>query len=725
MTLAASKLSRNHVSLPQCSLEFRLQTLSVSLFYGTTPVEELRRSIRQLYSGLRSLNLAFQHAMEVFFERPILSDDLDDSSDLDDEMAPLPSKRSKNAADDDMKGLDSFQSPLDMSSLFPNLEAYSDICAYSGEEFSKLPRNLRSFSCHSISKDAPAECFKDLPPNLTSFSVTSSLSPQKLDFLPKSLTYLSHQALDSDGVAYLAQNPHVLPNLVEFPYDNGRHLKPEEWAGERLPVNILSLSTYNLSPDRLFPIIPQYLLLLRTAGSSSPLHISAQHICTYLPKSLTTFEVEALDWSDISSNIWPTSLTRFRIFNDSAAGPAHFHRLPRTLLYLTINAQRSQQAPTTQEMSPEEEASLRALGQASIAGPDRGLWNRLKHSLISRTIDPFTAAEEYIDQVEKGGLYGLPLSLLELTLCHYSGNIPNALLIPPQVNTLYLYYERPLTQSTNFFGLLPPSLTTTSVLQLTTPSSWDVFRTGAAATSPLRNSTRLVDISWMVDEEIEPYLDFLPRNLRNLKILSDQTLTEEALSKLPLHLESLTVSLKAMPLDPGRWLSALPRSLLHLRVSTPYGTWFEGEHVHFFPPRLESLVFCVRNLKLEHFWSLPRTLRVVANDRPNRTMQALSKYDATGVCIFEIKTVLGAFWRIWSAPDDLARLVLERGKRLLEPMPGIKAMRLPTMTELRLLASNAGNSNAKIDGQAPKKTSSASTSAPSAPPRRSQRLTDR
>lgn len=741
MVLETDKYFRGEVRLPQCLKEFRLHTLKVSTFRPFSDLEASRSLLSQLHSGLQCLELPFKGAAEVFFvDESKTSSDASDSDDAGVEFEPSPPKRPK-LQEGEVEEANGGKGPLNMGLLFPNLTSFTGHDRWSPSTFARLPRHLSSFSCWvigNINDPASVEHFKALPPNLTSFSTEMQFPATVLDILPSSLTYLSPDALGMAEAVYLAKNPHILPNLVEFPcvtssFDHGLPSVLDRMLtllGGRLPDNMSSVEAYDIAPERIFAALSKNVLFLLTTGTSSPFHLTDQLIRTSLPKSLTTLKVGSINWDGVSSNIWPSTLITLTIFNDSAAGPAQFHRLPRSLLYLTINVELSLQEPSIKGMTPEEEAQLFSLGQASLAGPEKESWSVAKQALLGRRIDPWNAAEDYIAHVEKGGLYGLPLGLLELTLSCYAGNIPNEVLLPPHLHTLYLYYERPLIHSDNFFRLLPPSLTRTIVPSLAKPSTWKVFQADkdSSIASTLRDSTRITDLSWMCKEDISPYTAFLPRSLRTLDASSQQTLSEAQLADLPPKLESLHVKLKALPADPGQWLSALPRGLLYLRVSMPHGTWFDGKYVQFLPPRLETLIFCVRNLTLAQFWSLPRTLCHVANDRPKRTMQALSRDDNTGICIFEVKTILGAFWKIRTAPDALAQLVLKRGKGLLKPIPRTKALYRPKMADLLQLAAKPDSDSDDDDDEesdekrnqppkVPKKRA-----APSAPPRRSSRI---
>lgn len=467
------------VKWPKCLADWKLVELRFNLpSQSVTYNGSMKDELKKLHSGIKRLEIGHIDATEGIFGLPTkqsqqtsLYDTADDGG-----LHSPPSKRTKLV--EGFSGDSTDSDPWKLGDTFDQLE-HLHISSHSNsrssssktmcEILSLLPHTLTflGLECREITD---FKSFEGVPPALKVFKLPHrSVNKSMLRLLPKQIVDFGKGCFVDDAVWALVKDPSILPNLIDFPWDGitgatdwyaidgNCQVKIKSW-----PYNLKSLSASE-EPQLVLEIgLPRQLLCLSYYSIDPESFLCSSTIATLLPSGLTELKVDDFDWTDIDPSIWPSSLTSLQLYDVHTFGSQHFHRLPRRLKLLEASTF-SDQTPMYELEGPSIDAtSLRAIGRLTLLEKDSEQWERIKPGLNLATnaregaIGPWKSVSSYIQEVEEGGLLGLPLSLTSLQLSHLQ-EIPS-LVMPPQVITIDVAAELGFPTTEKFSKLLPPSV---------------------------------------------------------------------------------------------------------------------------------------------------------------------------------------------------------------------------------------------------------------------------
>lgn len=610
---------------PKCIKHFKLRSLRVvaPMMLMDTAAGKLRFQLLGLYSGITSLDLRWPSVYNDFFPMSIPNLVTGNSH-----LSPFASTGAQQAAHSTMRSLDARFDRLESLTLhgkeMPEWVARNILGA--------LPRDLTSL--HLIANRYRLT-IQDLPPNLRSLTLPPEidLSLEQIAHFPASLTELG-SFMDQGTLMELAQTAHRLPNLKSFPRTySGKDvaLTPED---KHWPPNIHTLTL--MDHTTCAEALPSQLTHLNC-------NLSPERALLYLynlPPTLTRLDIEELPWEDMSAIFRQTPFLRVLALRRTPSSISLLSALPRTLEELDLHC-------TERELVEDQEArdafdvTHLSVGIASL-NSERELWQSLKSTLLSTRTRGAHAilVDQYISEIEKGRLFGLPLGLKTLTTSFKGDHFTCRRLAPPQLTSLNLLTSNGVRQPV-FWNLLPASLTDLRVCA-TEPHIpwWSYLTTRQMSNSVIHKMKQLTSFSWVfaTTELAEAVLPYLPSNLQNLTltILQDKRLNVKVLSKLPRKLRAL--SLHTLIRSKNSWLGSLPRSLTSLKVSG--GMALHGSDLQNMPPKLDYLSASFGgNVSRDDLLSLPRTLRKI--DTP-------SFYEPH----MRLVSIVYPFWRIWELSEE-------------------------------------------------------------------------
>ena len=571
----------------------------------------IRAELRQLWSGLESLEIA-GHGVEWAFELQNAGPTKTSTS-----LLNPPEKKAKLS---DSTAEANITGDWNMNITHPHL---TRLKIASSTAYNKLPLNfglITSLPQSLTHLDVSGTYFKldasecaHLPPQLETLLLPSSriINEHCIGALPPSLTQVhtdgdAGACFTPEALLALARDPKViLPNLAVFPgpcdvlmWYNLYHVAGDKWRS-----NILDMSIHS---SRMLVQAKDYISELPKSWESawrSGFHAAAPTalwLSEALPEALTKLSVDAINWkSDPSHDTWPATLTSFELRNDMIP-QSNFSSLPRNLKELTVKSI---------GYRPNRSALL-LQGQACLSGVDEQKWHQLKLELQSeRDREPDhlqkTHFDQYIAEVEKGGLYGLPLTLERILVRAWSPVSCGITLYPPKLRSVDSFQTPKLGASA--LETLPPRSLTQLIVRINRSDRilWPNAETGSES---LKHSKSIKNMA--LDDPGncagDHLLLWLPRDLYELSLHS--VISEIGILRtLPQHLRVLQIT-RPPPNPAVLWAEIMPRTLEVLHVPQ----WvLHGPDCSKMPARLERFIAKVANdlsLSMEQFEQLPPTL---------------------------------------------------------------------------------------------------------------------
>ena len=273
--------------------------------------------------------------------------------------------------------------------------------------------------------------------------------------------------------------------------------------------------------------------------------------------------------------------------------------------------------------------------------------------------------ETYIEAVESGRLYGLPLGLRSITMGsiqHIDTIMP---VFPPYTQTIKLRATQAPSKSL-FWKLLPPSIESVKIGKMSSNVElWEVMRHSSASDSALFQQTSLRHLTLTLEDIITTlHLSaYLPRSLQYFSLTMDEDdydTLDGSMQNLPPNLETLHIESSLMydssPIQ-------LPRSLKHLLGNAS----LKGCDLHNLPPQLETLQASFFKVNLAHLLECPKTLRkarIFYEDSSRRCPPFLS--DAN---LQEIFSRFVPFRRLFFLPEE------ETSSALRDPKNAMKTLK--------------------------------------------------
>lgn len=587
---------------PRCVKEFKLHHLSIKGKKSTDlPVHLLQNELKCLHRGLRTLVIHSSSACDAIFtpsSQTLVSTDANSDAQPSNDH---PTEASLNATEWDLN--DTFDA-LETLKLFGE---ESRIFHLTARALARLPRSLSRLALYGNAHLFEGARFETSLPKLQRFT-TSEILPFNLALLPQHVTRLGGQFLDIPQLQELASVfPTILPKLqniscVPVPVDNAGN-SPLQASNGNWPsyIKAMMLKTQGRAPTTL----PPSLTLLRIADYDLALD---NDFIKVLPSTLTSLDVSTIDWSVLDPILWPSLLTSLSCARSNHFGPHSFSNLPRTLLSLNTGADgRTSRALDT-------EYPLKA-GLSLIAGADRHLWSTLKMKLIEdgkrdggRLESKITA---YIAAVERGELFGLPLTLTNLRSSDLNIDVGVNLLLPPRLE-LISFKLAPFAQTSIFWHLLPPSLHTLSAfgLQSNHGSEWEVLSVPIPSQSTLyqQNSLRSLTIFFTDVYSKHHLFEYLPRSLSQLVTAVGDPIYADKLRELPPYLTSLNLMTNTNKIVPEEsWATHLPKGLQRLFCGAP----LYGSDIKNLPRNLDTIYCSLARTTIDDLLTAPRSLRVL------------------------------------------------------------------------------------------------------------------
>lgn len=647
--------TRTKFQWPRCLKQFQsLRLLSVTSQSGPSSPEDVHLELKQLNGGLKTLQLDFPGAQEAIFWWKLKAENTEDDS-------PRAAQPRPSTTDGTSSKLESIEI-WDLNATHGQLErlkigpSFQPLSALDSSVFEILPQNLAHFE---IGGDlASCTSFDGLPRSLTTLALPSHLlSPSNIhNGLPKTVTQLICPRLAADTIETLLLDPNLLPNLTDIPGDPSLLATLIEKDHLHTAPSLHNVQSLKLTegPWNMISALPLGLIDLDLSAATFLPPLGFEWVAS-LPRFLRSLKAQALDWSAINADLWPSSLTRLSLMHDDSFNPMHFHRIGRSVLSLSVAVRKREWKRERLSDESGMKSALMALGRDALQDSEKTTWTHIKAQLLKRTERLIQlqgdSTRRYISEVEKGALFGLPLSLTHLSCREHRGL---ALLCPPRLTKLELTCKGGASTQADFFELMPPSLTDIALdclangdllgLMWAQPSSLPVFH---FLSLKLVNSTTAHSIA-----------SILPSSLVWLHLEADDcVLKAEDLRALPSRLESLSLACAPTSLA-DNWLDALPRTLRTLSLRGPR---LKGNQFAQLPSNLETLDVAIEGVTLAQLLSAPRSLRTITSiDRMRRTVDE----DLTESDLTLLTTSYVPLRRIWESDPIIveAQVIWNRAK---------------------------------------------------------------
>ena len=512
--------------------------------------------------------------------------------------------------------------------------------SYDARSLTLLPPSLTwlGLPCRNLHGSLEA-----LPPNLQTlhiFTIFCDLSP-----LPHSITDLKIYLTDS-ALCELLHNPQILPNLKSFPTADHSFGLPgfrsRIRSGTPLPANMTTLEMFARpsSCDKLPAALTSFTL---ENNGWAQVTICYNDIMV-LPRGLTYLRIKDIDWKDVDTSMWPSTLTTLIIL-ELPFSFNWFELLPRRLTsFSVINRDVFQDVI----LNPNY-AALCTTGQASLQ-LDLALWTSMKYEMLQMgTSANIEAVNAYIKSVESGRFYGLPLTLTHLNIPRMTLNDDSLLVLPPNLATLEIH-ELPGLNNPPLFGAFSP---TSAATHVTVHANHVLLSPGDVIPS-MSSLYNFASLTWLTLAEhaafsVSELFKYLPRTLLKLEFLDGEILDpwtthSEALKDLPQNLEYLTFWGDFSDDNVGQWSHFLPKTLKTLIMPQQS---INGLSFKDLPPKLETLHCTFYDVELSQILDLPRTL---ASLSVYRGMKSDSLPDwSIDEAWQSLLSAFRPFWRVWEA----------------------------------------------------------------------------
>ena len=595
---------------PRCLKNFKLSSLSIAQGHGFESLAEVHNELRQLHQSLEKLELLFIGALKAIF--PTTSSVLrrqvshyqsitegDDNVEIE-ELSSISSgtsrKRAREEDVDDEQMLPLKDGSYDSNKRMKLGEGSMD------QSFGNMVWNMNSTH--------PRLRHLTINPRFETVTLDACLLPH----LPTSLETLTLYTIDISGEGLNFQA--LFPQLMEF----NLHAcsLPKSFSLECLPASLVrSNIVYRVEHIPLAYSIPSRITSLTITDTTTTSRGAI--LQPLLPPTLTHFAItpDSLTGSDISSFdplLWPPSLTSFcaKLFQ------SQYPYLPRGLKILKIQSPLSfsnwieESEEDESDDEPDSQFAFLEAGRNTLNSIDAQKWSNIKEYLFedaltmeNNGIARMEAVHRYITKVEKGALYGLPLSLTTFKACVMYDEEFSSFILPPNLTSADMGLYTLMTYSTTFFDLLPSSLTHLGIYSSMPVDReegvvWKIMLVEDARQLWLYNHPNLKSMSFPARAahisndsypEMHCYTKILPRGLVNLEILARDLDVGPELEFLPPKLTRLALdSSRSTPQE--SWLSYLPPGLKHLVVSS---TYFHPTDFAQLPPSLESFSCTLNN----------------------------------------------------------------------------------------------------------------------------------
>lgn len=594
---------------PRCIKHFRLKTLSISRPTGLCTDYLLLQQVRKLHKDLKHLSITAQNAPRALFAKA-------SSQEVD-----YVNYRSDDSGDENFEDL-SADNKWNISKRF-NLESlevsgsYSDQKTLAPDFFQFLPRSLTHLKIGNVKlRIKDPKVFGQLPPQLKSLELPlDTIDEDALAYLPSTLTQIT-SSLTLAAHLILFGEPSLFPNLVDFPTRDEERV-PQEMIEATLmdstlpwPTRMRSMTLANIDSSLL--TFPPNLTSI-TFVASFGFDLFGERLRTAFPRTLTSIHGANIDWKDIELLDWPPQLTSLMSYGGAHFGPHVFSKLPRSLKIANVTGRSLGSVSSTLRDS----MFLKRQGLELLESLDANRWKLAKEKLINE-VTPQTVARvnAYIEAVETGGLYGLPLGLIELKISGMASLETIDFLWPPQLGFANLS-DSSVSLSENYFELLPPSITFISLLD-------------TASIAELPSNLQIFDL-------------FIP----------DHKFTTKHFKSLPTSLIEFTLTCASITAKEG-WTHLIPRTLTRLGVK---GGAIAGAELAKLPPKLTRLECSTTDVQLLQVRKMPRSLRIalVSSIDKNPPKDKLSSASWRS-----LRETYVPFFRFWEASKNEVKGVVKK-----------------------------------------------------------------
>ena len=398
----------------------------------------------------------------------------------------------------------------------------------------------------------------------------NTITDDNISSLPSSLTCVDSSdrksrcfTLEALKLKFQDENGSILPNLLEL----GVSLYPSHFSelysaiGEKwsLPIKEIQVLTpphdYRTPTARAFFEFP---------------------VCSRMfPPTLTRLKTGRIDWHNIpDSSIWSPSLTHIELDTYEYLRNVHFPKLPRGLVTLRWYGP----VDLGTFGYPYSDTDAMDSGRICLEGIDAEKWSqvRVKLNAYGDTLldkDRREELEDYISEVERGALFGLPVTLEELSFRFIGCQNLTMGLLPPLVTHAEILQKHSTAISP--VSLVPPFLTSLKLNMHCTLAQgrYDAQRTKGLHYSNVRELE-------LVGSGFLPAMHCFPHRLHKLTLNQIVELSPQVLANMPSTLRHLAATNDRTYFFYG-WRDAIPAQLetftlsrslfdLLLRVHTNY-----------------------------------------------------------------------------------------------------------------------------------------------------------
>ena len=558
---------------PQCLKHFRLRSLSVSWRHSsacpfTPPGETLRAELRQLWKGITHLTLIGKSAEKVFLHKLPPKPKKPKKSNY---SRKGPVKRAKISEYDDVSDtIASASTPITdtwiMSETLPNLTRLTistgnpakngKFNALSIRSFDVLPRGLVYLDLSECSFTLYAEDCEKMPSTLRTLILPhNAVTEDNITSMPTSLKHIdsadrksrcyTHEALK---LKFNDETGSILPNLLEL----GVSLFPSHFSELYTDIG----ETWSLPIKELQVLIPPQDFRTPTSRAFFEFPVHSR----MFPATLTRLKTCRLDWDAIpDSSIWSPSLTHLELETLDCIHNGNFPKLPRGLVTLRWYGPGQLRIRRPYGGDPDTLDS----GRLCLEDIDAARWTRVRAKLnaYGDTLldkDRREELEDYISEVERGALFGLPVTLEELSFRFVYCYELTMGLLPPLATHAEIMQRH--TNHISPVSLVPPFLTSLRLNMYCTQfvGHYEPKRIKGLLFSNVREldlvyngfprdarflPNRLHRLTLNLPIELSPHMfSLLPTSLRHLAAIGHSISKEGWRDAIPAQLETFSLS---------------------------------------------------------------------------------------------------------------------------------------------------------------------------------------